>query len=147
MKKLLCALALIASYTGPAAAHDDKSKVTLVYEHPLPNVPGKSIKGVLVEYPPGGSSDAHTHPSSAFIYATVLEGAIKSQVNDGPVTTYRAGQNFSEESGRPPWRQRKRQHDGAREAARRVRRQHRRERPGLALPQVNFRPHSSTSFV
>jgi quercetin dioxygenase-like cupin family protein len=99
MKKLLCALALIASYAGPAAAHDDKSKVTLVYEHPLPNVPGKSIKGVLVEYPPGGSSDAHTHPSSAFIYATVLEGAIKSQVNDGPVTTYRAGQNFSENPG------------------------------------------------
>jgi hypothetical protein len=24
--------------------------VTLVYQHELPNVPGKSIKGVLVEY-------------------------------------------------------------------------------------------------
>jgi hypothetical protein len=27
--------------------------VTLVYQHELPNVPGKSIKGVLVEYGPG----------------------------------------------------------------------------------------------
>ena len=35
----------------------------------------------------------------AFIYATVLEGAIRSQVNDGPVTTYKAGQNFSEMPG------------------------------------------------
>jgi quercetin dioxygenase-like cupin family protein len=73
--------------------------VTLVYEHVLPNVPGKSIKGVLVEYQPGGSSPAHTHPNSAFIYPTVLEGAIRSQVNDGPVTTYRAGESFSELPG------------------------------------------------
>ncbi|WP_424631654.1 cupin domain-containing protein [Bradyrhizobium sp. SYSU BS000235] len=99
MRKLLCALAFVAVLASPASAHDDKSKVTLVFDHPLPNVPGKSIKGVLVEYPPGGSSAAHTHPSSAFIYATVLEGAIRSQVNDGPVTTYKAGQNFSENPG------------------------------------------------
>ena len=70
--------------------------MTLVYDHVLPNVPGKSIRGVLVEYGPSGSSPAHTHPNSAFIYATVLEGAIRSQVNDGPVTTYRAGESFSE---------------------------------------------------
>jgi quercetin dioxygenase-like cupin family protein len=37
-----------------------------------------------------------TCPKSAFIYATVLEGAIRSQVNDGPVVTYKAGQSFSE---------------------------------------------------
>ena len=29
----------------------------------------------------------------------MLEGAIKSQVNDGPVTTYKAGQSFSEMPG------------------------------------------------
>jgi quercetin dioxygenase-like cupin family protein len=45
---------------------------------------------------PGGSSPAHTHPKSPFIYATVLEGAIRTSVNDGPVVTYHAGQNFSE---------------------------------------------------
>ena len=70
-----------------------------MYQHELPNVPGKSIKGVLVEYGPGGCSQAHTHPASAFIYATVLEGAIASQVNDGPVKTYQAGQSFSELPG------------------------------------------------
>jgi quercetin dioxygenase-like cupin family protein len=57
--------------------------VTLVYQHELLNVPGKSVKGVLVEYGPGGYSPGHTHAKSAFIYATVLEGAIRSQVNDG----------------------------------------------------------------
>jgi len=80
-------------------AADKNSKVTLVYEHALPNVPGKSIKGVLVEYGPGGTSSAHTHPKSAFIYATVLEGAIKSSVNKEPVVTYRKGESFSEMPG------------------------------------------------
>ena len=103
IRTLLTATALAAVSILPASAqHDDHAgdaKVTVVYDHALPNVPGKSIKGVLVEYGPGGSSPPHTHPSSAFIYATVLEGAIKSQVNDGPVKVYRAGENFSENPG------------------------------------------------
>jgi quercetin dioxygenase-like cupin family protein len=98
----LCMVAMALVAETEASAHDasdDKAKVTLVYDHPPPNVPGKSIRGVLVEYGPGGSSPAHTHPSSAFIYATVLKGAIRSQVNDGPVTTFRAGESFSEFPG------------------------------------------------
>jgi quercetin dioxygenase-like cupin family protein len=84
---------------GAAIAADKHPKATLVYEDALPNVPGKSIKAVLVEYGPGDASPGHTHPKSAFIYATVLEGAIRTSVNDGPVVTYRAGQNFSEMPG------------------------------------------------
>ena len=95
---IVCAL-LGAVGVGSAVAADEGPKVTLVFDHALPNVPGKSIKGVLVEYGPGGSSSAHTHAKSAFIYATVLEGAIRSSVNDGPVVTYRAGQSFSEMPG------------------------------------------------
>ena len=96
---IVCALEVAILGVGSAIAADENSKVTLVYEHALPNVPGKSIKGVLVEYAPGGSSSAHTHPKSAFIYATVLEGAIRSSVNDGPVVTYRTGESFSEMPG------------------------------------------------
>ncbi|HEY9343868.1 MAG TPA: cupin domain-containing protein [Inquilinus sp.] len=99
MKRFLATLAVATLCAGAASADDTAAKVTLVYEHALPNVPGKSLRGVLVEYAPGGSSPAHTHPSSAFIYATVLEGAIRSQVNDGPVVTYKAGENFSEMPG------------------------------------------------
>lgn len=84
---------------SPAVADDPARKVTLVFDHALPNVPGKSMKGVLVEYGPGGSSPAHTHPNSAFIYATVLEGAVRIQINDGPVTVYRAGESFAELPG------------------------------------------------
>jgi quercetin dioxygenase-like cupin family protein len=82
MKRTLLVLALATIGAGGTAAQDSKSqdsksqdsklqdtksKVTLVYEHTLPNVPGKSIKVVLVEYEPGGSSPAHTHANSAFI--------------------------------------------------------------------------------
>jgi quercetin dioxygenase-like cupin family protein len=102
MKTFVCACILTAIPLVGAAADSAKEgnrRVTLVYQHELPNVPGKSIKGVLVEYGPGGHSEAHTHPASAFIYATVLEGAIASQVNNGPVKTYRAGESFSELPG------------------------------------------------
>jgi quercetin dioxygenase-like cupin family protein len=92
-------LFLAASIGAQAHDADKGAKVTIVYQHELPNVPGKSIKGVLVEYGPGGSSEAHTHPSSAFIYATVLEGAIRSQVNDGPIEVFKAGESFSEMPG------------------------------------------------
>jgi len=102
MKRMLSSLLIVSLPFGSVLADAPQSKnarVTLVYQHELPNVPGKSIKGVLVEYGPGGYSPAHTHPKSAFIYATVLDGAIRSQVNDGPVTTYKAGQSFSEMPG------------------------------------------------
>ena len=102
IRRFLCTAALITASVTTALAHDasdGKAKVALVYDHVLPNVPGKSIRGVLVEYAPGGTSPAHVHPKSAFIYATVLEGAIRSQVNDGPVKTYRAGESFSEFPG------------------------------------------------
>jgi quercetin dioxygenase-like cupin family protein len=102
VKRILCSLLLATLPFGSLLADEPKEKnatVTLVYQHELPNVPGKSIKGVLVEYGPGGYSPGHTHPQSAFIYATVLEGAIRSQVNDGPVTVYKAGESFSEMPG------------------------------------------------
>jgi quercetin dioxygenase-like cupin family protein len=102
MKRILCSLLVATLPFGGALAQAPKEKaarVTLVYQHELPNVPGKSLKGVLVEYGPGGYSSGHTHARSAFIYATVLEGAIRSQINDGPATVYKAGQSFSEMPG------------------------------------------------
>jgi quercetin dioxygenase-like cupin family protein len=95
------AVALAATFFvfGAQVSADENRNITVVFDYELPNVPGKSIRGILVEYGPGGFSEAHMHPASAFIYATVLEGAIRSQVNDGPVKVYRAGENWSEEPG------------------------------------------------
>jgi quercetin dioxygenase-like cupin family protein len=73
----------------------EDAAVLAFFEHSGRNL----ARGVLVEYGPGGSSPAHTHPNSAFIYATVLEGAIRSSINDRPVVTYRTGESFSEMPG------------------------------------------------
>jgi len=99
----ICALivcTLIAVVGVDRAIADDKgAKATVVFDHAIPNLPGKSMKGILVEYGPGEGSPAHTHPKSAFTYATVLGGAVRTSVNDGPVVIYRAGQNFTEMPG------------------------------------------------
>jgi quercetin dioxygenase-like cupin family protein len=97
--RLICGIVLATLALTPAVADDPARKVTVVFDHALPNVPGKSMRGVLVEYGPGGSSRAHRHPDSAFIYATVLEGAIRSKVNEGPETVYRAGESWAEMRG------------------------------------------------
>lgn len=99
--RLLCVIIFAIFGWSAAFAQDSgtRAKVTVVFDHVLPNVPGKSMKGVLVEYGPGGSSPAHIHPKSAFIYATILTGAIRSQVNDEPVKVYQAGENFAELPG------------------------------------------------
>jgi quercetin dioxygenase-like cupin family protein len=63
MKRILCSLLIASLPFGSVLADAPKSKnakVTLVYQHELPNVPGKSIKGVLVEYGPGGYSPGGT---------------------------------------------------------------------------------------
>ncbi len=101
LKTLLGSAVLGLLLVSGASGHDaaKEAKVTVVFDHVLPNVKGKSMKGILVEYGPGGSSAAHTHAPSAFIYATVLKGAIRSKVNDGPEKVYRAGENFAEMPG------------------------------------------------
>jgi quercetin dioxygenase-like cupin family protein len=102
LKRILCAMLVATLPFGSVVADERNSKnakVTLVYEHELPNVPGKSLRAVLVEYGPGGGSPSHRHPSSAFIYARVLEGAIRSKVNDASERTYQAGESWTEQSG------------------------------------------------
>jgi len=89
-----------AAHAGHAAPAAPKpAKVTLVYQHELPQVPGKSVKGVLVEYGPGAANASHVHAPSALIYATVLDGAVLNQINGGPVRTFRKGENFTELPG------------------------------------------------
>ena len=74
-------------------------QVKPVFEHPLPNAEGKSMIAVVVSYPPAAKSAAHHHAPSAFIYAYVLSGAIRSQVGDAPARVYTVGEGFYELPG------------------------------------------------
>ncbi len=83
----------------PAAAHEPLETVTPSFEQVIPNIPGKSVRALVVDYPPAGASLPHEHAKSAFIFAYVLSGEIESQVNDEPKRVYRAGESFYETPG------------------------------------------------
>jgi quercetin dioxygenase-like cupin family protein len=69
-----------------------------VFNEKLPNVPGKTLTGVLVKYAPGGKSASHAHAGS--VYAYVLSGKIRSENSmTGPVRVYSAGEGFFEPPG------------------------------------------------
>jgi quercetin dioxygenase-like cupin family protein len=91
---------LVAIALGSATAHaHEPEQVATAYEQAIPNIPGKSLIAVVVTYPPGGKSPSHRHAGSAFIYAHVLSGAIRSQVDDQPAKVYQVGEGFHEVPG------------------------------------------------
>jgi len=93
MKGLLpAALMLSLSLAGGTVAQDDPVRPLLSKD--LAGVPGREISMITVEYPPGGSSPAHTHHAQAMVY--VLEGSIVMQLKDKAAVTLTAGQTFYE---------------------------------------------------
>ena len=94
-------LAAAIALGAPPAIAQDREQVKVVFEHALPNVEGKRMVAVMVSYPPGGKSLAHRHAASAFIYAHVLSGAIRSQVGNDPAKVYHVGEGFCRFQGRP----------------------------------------------
>lgn len=90
---LLAAGALLPGLISRAAG--DEAKVKQVAAEKLPNVPGKTITAVVVNYAPGGKSGKHHHAGSVLAY--VLSGAIRSENSaTGPSKVYKAGESFFE---------------------------------------------------
>jgi quercetin dioxygenase-like cupin family protein len=83
----------------PLQARAAGDTVRKVFEQALPNLPGKVLTAVVVEYAPGGKSPPHRHDASASIFAYVLSGSIRSQVEGGEAGVYRAGQSWFEAPG------------------------------------------------
>ena len=98
-KLLLTTLAVLALTTSSVAAQSPAPARRLDFNHAIPNIPGKSVKTVVVNYAPGQVSAAHAHAKSAFIVAYVLEGEIRSGVNGQPAKTYKAGEYWTENPG------------------------------------------------
>jgi len=93
-----CAAGAILAGASASAQGSDEI-VSPNFRQEIPNIPGKSLVAVEVEYPPGAASAPHMHAKSAFIYAYVVSGAIESKVNDDEVRVYRAGESWSEPPG------------------------------------------------
>src|SRR5258708_17194659 len=69
-------------------------RVIPVASYPLPNVPGKRVHIARVIYGPGRFTRPHYHAGTVTAY--IVRGAIKSQLEGGPLETFTVGQTFFE---------------------------------------------------
>jgi quercetin dioxygenase-like cupin family protein len=90
------AVAAWPSLVSAEAASQERQTITPAFQEAIPNLPGKSLVALVVNYPPGGATQAHYHPRSAFVTGYVLSGSIRSQVNDGKAQVFRAGEHWTE---------------------------------------------------
>ncbi|OQV18609.1 hypothetical protein BV898_07235 [Hypsibius exemplaris] len=96
----LAFIALAVSAYIPANASPGELKI--VFNNTIPNLPGKSLIGVLVTYPAGvpGVTPPHRHAASAFISVYVVSGSIRSQLGgESAPKVYRAGESWNENPG------------------------------------------------
>lgn len=91
------AVALLLPPARLALGADGRERVQVVLSQKLANVPGKTLTAVAVDYAPGGKTKPHHHAGVVFAY--VVSGAIRSQVDDGAARVYRAGEAFFEGPG------------------------------------------------
>ena len=94
---LLGAAVLIGSSLATADTPTHTGPVEVVQElmqKELTGVPGKELRMLTVEYPPGGSSPPHSHHAQVFVY--VLSGTMRMQVQGSPMVTLQPGQTFYE---------------------------------------------------
>ncbi len=99
LKPLALVVAATAAIAGAALAQSPPSVVSPAFREAIPNIPGKSIVAVVVTWPPGGKTPPHHHARSAFVTGYVLSGEVRSQVDDGKVQIFKAGESFSEAPG------------------------------------------------
>jgi len=94
-----CTVMALSIATAVDADDVEAETVRPSFEAAIPNIPGKSMIVVEVDYAPGAASPSHIHANSAFIYAYVISGEVESKVNDGETRIYRAGESWSEPPG------------------------------------------------
>ena len=95
MKRILCSLVVAALPLGGARAQTAPQPVVVpIMQKDLPDMPGKEMLMLSVEYPPGAVEHVHRHDASAFVY--VLEGTIVEGVRGGKEVTLTPGRTFYE---------------------------------------------------
>jgi quercetin dioxygenase-like cupin family protein len=84
--------------TATAASEAPSETLTPLLQQALPNAEGTTFTSAVVDFPPGASAVPHRH-GEAFVYAYVLEGTVRSQLDGEPVSTYHRGENWVEQPG------------------------------------------------
>jgi quercetin dioxygenase-like cupin family protein len=79
---------------GTVLAQESGVTVTPLMSKALPDIPGKELTAIIVDYAPGGQDPVHRHDAHALVY--VLEGSLVMQVKGGKEVTLKPGQTFYE---------------------------------------------------
>ncbi|GAA3440273.1 cupin domain-containing protein [Kutzneria kofuensis] len=87
-----------AAASATSTATSSPPQVSVLLQQALPNAEGKTFTSQIVDFPPGAAAPPHRH-GQAFVYAYVLQGAVRSQVDDQSATTYHQGENWFEQPG------------------------------------------------
>lgn len=97
---MFLALAASAAPLAVSAAKERAAKETIkqAFSYAIPNVPGKSLTALIVNYGPGEKTPPHRH-DGAFVVGYVLEGAVRSQVEGEAARVFKAGQSWTEKPG------------------------------------------------
>jgi quercetin dioxygenase-like cupin family protein len=95
----LAAVAAWPTLLSAESPSHDRQTITPAFKVTIPNIPGKSLVGLVVTYPPGGATPAHSHPRSAFVTGYVLTGSIRSQVEPGKTQVFHASEHWTEPTG------------------------------------------------
>jgi quercetin dioxygenase-like cupin family protein len=69
-----------------------------VFQQDLPKIDGETFTAVTVEFAPGERAAPHRH-GEAFVFAYVLKGVVRSQLEGQPARTYVAGESWPEPPG------------------------------------------------
>ena len=92
----------ISRPSGVAGAETTSRRPTEVFQplwqDSLPNVRGKSLTAATVTFPPRARAVPHRH-GQAFVFAYVLQGSVRSQVESEPIKTVHAGGYWTEDPG------------------------------------------------
>ena len=91
---LACTSLVLAANAADSQDHTSSTKVTPILTRPLPDLRGKEVTMLTVEYAPGASSPPHRHDANTFVY--VLEGSVVMQVAGGKEVILKPGDTFYE---------------------------------------------------
>lgn len=96
MKYAKLVLVLFCLMAGTLMAQQPAIQATVkeLMSKDLPELPGKEVLMITVDYPPGATDPIHRHNARAFVY--VLEGSIVMQVKGGKEVTLKPGETFYE---------------------------------------------------
>lgn len=88
----------VSGGAGSGSAREGEH-VTQIFAKPLETVPGRTLTALTVDYAPSGVSPPHHHAKGAEVFAYVVDGAVRSKVNDEPERVYQAGEFWYEPPG------------------------------------------------